>query len=72
MMGCMLFTYGVNMCKMKNHTMNKKSNIKQISNLITRDNMIPWSNLILLNQQVQNISFFTIHTNYTKFHMNQL
>jgi hypothetical protein len=24
MMGGMLFTYGVNMCKMKNHTMNKK------------------------------------------------
>jgi len=39
---------------------------------MTHDIMIPWENLILLNQQVQNTSFLTIHTNYTKIHMHQL
>jgi hypothetical protein len=34
--------------------------------------MIPWQNFILLNQQIQNMSLLIIHTNYTKFHMQQL
>jgi hypothetical protein len=39
-MVCMLFIYAFNMCKMKDHNMNKKGNITQISNIITHDNMI--------------------------------
>jgi hypothetical protein len=42
MMGCMLSTYAFNMCKMKYHNMNRKSNITRISNIMTHDNMIPW------------------------------
>jgi hypothetical protein len=31
-----------NMCKKRNHNMNKKFNITQISNIITHSNMNPW------------------------------
>jgi hypothetical protein len=41
----------------------------QISNLITHDNMICSQNWDLQSSQVQNLSFFKDHANYSIFHM---
>jgi len=37
-----IYLYAFVMCKIKNHNINKKSNITQISNTITHYIMIPW------------------------------
>ncbi len=37
-----IYLYAFVMCKIKNHNMNKKSNITQISNTIAHYIMIPW------------------------------
>jgi hypothetical protein len=72
-MGWMLFIDVFNMCRMKNYNMNKKSNIIQISNVSTPNNMIFKQNLILLIKSTSSQHvIFTIHTKYIKFHMNQL